>query len=114
MDESRNADDRSERAPDDTTPLPGDPVEQRPAGGLGLGSCLLVIGSLVVLFMLFLPTTGSKPATRSEKLETQRREQLIEQAMRDAQAAEQAAVGEPELAASDRDSHDTVADDRTP
>ena len=111
MDESRNADDRSERTPDNMPPLPDDASGQRPAGGMGLGSCLLVIGSLVVLFLLFVPTTGSQPATRSEKLETQRREQLIEQAMRDAQAAGQTAVGEPELAASDKDSHDTVPHD---
>jgi len=116
MDESRNADERPEQTPDNMPPLPDDASGQRPAGGMGLGSCLLVIGGIVVLFLLFVPTTGSRPATRSEKLETQRREQLIEQAMRDAQAAEQsttvqAAIGEPEFAASNRTPHDRVPQD---
>jgi hypothetical protein len=98
MDESRNADDRPERSPDDTTPVPGDAAKQQPAGGMGLGSCLLVIGCLVVLFMLVVPTTGSRPATRSEILETQRREELIEQALRDAQTADQAATEQADAA----------------
>lgn len=101
MDENRNAVDRPERSSDDTTPLPGDAAKQQPAGVMGLGSCLLVIGCLVVLYMLFVPTTGSRPAMRSEILETQRREQLIELALRDAQAAERAATGQADAAQQD-------------
>lgn len=110
MDESRRADEQLDRAPDNMPPLPEDAAGQRPAGRFGLGSCLLVIGGMIVLFLAIMPMGGTKPATRSAKLETQRREQLIEQAMRDAQAPEystsvQAAVGAPEFAASDRDPH---------
>jgi hypothetical protein len=113
MDENRNADERADQAPDNYPQSPRQEDAKR-GGSFGLGSCLLVIAGMVVLFLAVMPIGSTQPATRSAQAETQRREQLIEQAMRDAQAAEQAAVGEPELAASDRDSHDTVADDRAP
>jgi hypothetical protein len=80
---------------------------------IGRFFALTAFGFLIALLLAgLMPVIGSKPATRSAQAETQRREQLIEQAMLDAQAAEQAAAREPELAASDRVSDDSVVDAR--
>ena len=109
MDESRKQGELPEQNPENLPPTPDQVPPQSAAGRFGFGLFLVavVVAGGFGMIVVSMPPTGG--ATRSAKLETQRREQLIEQAMRDAQAAEQAAVGEPEFAASDR-----VPDDRAP
>ncbi|MBX9790344.1 MAG: hypothetical protein K2Y37_15610 [Pirellulales bacterium] len=77
------------------------------------GFVLAAFGLLVATLLLALmPGIGSQPATRSAQAEAQRREQLIEQALRDAQAAGQFANEATELAVGDTASDDKPDDVR--